>query len=226
LWIITGHEGACFKIHPSRGSSAFQSILGDCTQTQVLTTDRYSVYSAYEGPKQYCWSHLDRDFEKIAEREDIDRKIGQRLKEEADEVFLYWRYFQEGLLTRRELQKHMEVFVIAPVTALLILAAQGEGWSAKTRGTCKRILSGFECLWRYLYHEGVEPTNNLAERDLRPSVIQRKLSYGTQSEAGNIFTERILTVVVSFKKQAKDTFKYLVSCFDAHSRDAPIPSPL
>lgn len=226
LWIVTGSEYACFKIHPSRSTHAFQTILGNMLGHPPLTTDRYSSYNFYEGPRQLCWSHLDRDFEKIYERGDIDEVIGKRLKECADEVFLYWKYFQKNLLTRAELQVHMEFFVIPPMKALLILGANGNGCSSKTRGTCRRIFSQFNYLWAYLYHEDVEPTNNLAERDLRPSVIQRKLSYGTQSDAGDTFVERILTVVVTFKKQSKNIFKYLTGCFRAHSRDAPMPSPI
>ena len=226
LWVITGEEGAYFKIHPSRSSAAFQSVLGGASKNQPLTTDRYSAYNSYEGPRQFCWSHLKRDFEKIADRGDIDGVIGQRLKEETHEVFAYWQSFEEGIITRDELQAHMEAIVLPPLEALLILGSQGQGCASRTRGTCKQILSQFDSLWTYLYHEGVTPTNNLAERDIRPSVIQRKLSYGTQSDAGKSFTERALTVAVTFKKHSKNIFDYLTSCFEAHSRDAPIPSPI
>jgi len=226
LWIITGLNGAFFKIDPFRSSETFQKILGKGLQNIPLTTDRYGAYNSYEGPRQYCWSHLDRDFEKIAEREGVDSLIGNRLKEEADEVFSSWRAFREGHMTSKELQAHVKAFIIPSTKALILLGYVGQGCHSKTQGTCKRLLSGFDCLWTYLYHEAVEPTNNLAERDIRPSVIQRKLSYGTQSDAGEAFVERILSVAVTFKKQAKNIFNYLTACFTAYSRDAPIPSPL
>lgn len=225
LWIITGSESAFFKIHFSRSSEAFQNIIGDGPHKTPLTADRYSAYNSYDGPRQHCWSHLDRDFEKIAERDNVDGVIGERLKEEADTVFSFWRHFQEGLLTRKELQAYVEAFIIPPVKALIQLGSMGQECESKTNGTCKRLLSDFDCLWTYLYHEEVEPTNNLAERDIRPSVIQRKLSYGTQSDEGEVFIERVLSVVVTFKKQAKNIFEYLTDCFTAHSRDGPIPSP-
>jgi transposase len=66
----------------------------------------------------------------------------------------------------------------------------------------------------------------MAERDLRPSVIQRKLSYGTQSDEGSLFTERILTLVVTLKKRALSVLDYLTDCFESHVRDGPIPSPI
>ena len=226
LWVITGAKSAFFKIDSRRSAEAFQRVFGEGSQLKPLITDRYGSYNCYEGPRQYCWSHVDRDFAKIEERGDIDGLIGKRLQEEADEVFLYWRHFQEGYLTRNELQAHVETFIVPTLKALLLIGSAGQGLNSKTRGTCKSLLSHFERLWTYLYHEEVEPTNNLAERDLRPSVIQRKLSYGTQAELGSLFVERILSVVVTFKKQIKNTFQYLADCFQAHSRDAPIPSPL
>ena len=226
LWIVTGAKGAFFKIDSSRSAEAFQKILGERPQNIPLTTDRYGAYNSYEGPRQHCWSHLDRDFEKIAERENVDGLIGNRLKEEADMVFSSWRAFLKGLLTRKELQAYIKTFIMPSMKALILLGSAGQECHSKTHGTCKRLLSNFECLWTYLYHEGVEPTNNLAERDIRPGVIYRKLSYGTQSDAGETFVERILSVTATFKKQAKNLFSYLTACFTAHSQDAPIPTPL
>ena len=226
LWIVTGAKGAFFKIDSSRSAEAFQKILGERPQNIPLTTDRYGAYNSYKGPRQHCWSHLDRDFEKIAERDDVDGLIGNRLKEEADEIFSSWRAFLKGLLTRKELQAYIKTFIIPSTKALILLGSAGQECHSKTQGTCKRLLSNFECLWTYLYHEGVEPTNNLAERDIRPSVIYRKLSYGTQSDAGEAFVERIFSVTTTFRKQAKNLFDYLTACFTAHSRDAPIPTPL
>ena len=226
LWIVTGAESACFKVNLSRSAEAFQSIIGDLPQPPPLTTDRYSGYNGYEGAHQFCWSHIDRDFEKIFERGDVDGIIGLRLKEEADLVFSYWQHFKNGVITRKELQVYIEISVIPPVKALLQLGSVGQECSSKTHGTCKNLLSRFDCLWTYLYHDNVEPTNNLAERDLRPSVIQRKLSYGTQSDAGQAFFERMLTVVITFKKQSRNIFHYLTACFQAYCRDGPIPLPL
>jgi len=226
LWVVTGVKGAFFKIDPCRSSITFKKILGNESQNIPLTTDRYSAYNTYEGPHQYCWSHLDRDFEKIAERDDVNSLIGSRLKESADEVFASWRAFQKGFLTRTELQDYVETFVMSSTKALILLGSIGRECHPKTRRTCKRLFSSFSSLWTYLYHEGVEPTNNLAERDIRPSVIQRKLTYGTQSDDGEVFVERILSVAVTFRKQAKNIFDYLTACFMAYSRDAPIPSPL
>ena len=165
LWVVTGVNGAFFKIDSFRSSETFQKILGKGPQNTPLTTDRYGAYNSYKGPKQHCWSHLDRDFEKIAEREGVDHLIGSRLKEEADEVFSSWRAFREGRITSKELQVYVKTFIIPRTKSLIILGSIGQQCYPKTQGTCKRLLSDFNCLWTYLYHEAVEPTNNLAEQD-------------------------------------------------------------
>ncbi|HID64334.1 MAG TPA: hypothetical protein EYP49_16580 [Anaerolineae bacterium] len=79
----------------------------------------------------------------------------------------------------------------------------------KTAGTCRDILKREEALWTFVYVEGVEPTNNLAERQVRPGVLWRKSSFGTQSEAGSRFAERIMTVVATLKQQQRNVLDYL-----------------
>ena len=74
--------------------------------------------------------------------------------------------------------------------------------------------------------EGVEPTNNAAERALRPAVLWRKGSFGTQSEAGDRFAERILTVATTCKQQRRDLLAYLVAAVTAHATGTPAPALL
>lgn len=223
LWLATSKECTLFRIDASRSNEAFQKILGS-TFLGTLTTDRYSVYNQHQGKQQKCWSHLDRDFEKIGERSSPDDAIGQRLLEETDDLFRMWRAFKNGLQTRQELQLYMEVFVQPAVKALLTLGYIGEECSPKTSRTCKNLLNHWDSLWVYLYEEEVEPTNNKAERELRPAVIFRKVCYGSQSEWGKRFIERTFSVIRTLKKQAKCAFEYLVECFHARSRDRPLPS--
>jgi len=85
---------------------------------------------------------------------------------------------------------------------------------------------GIDSLWVYLYEEGVEPTNNLAEQDVRRGVIWRKISNGTQSEAGERFVERILTVGMTLKKQSKSVLDFLVESFQSYIRAGPMPMPI
>lgn len=73
------------------------------------------------------------------------------------------------------------------------------------------------------YHHDVEPTNNHAEREIRAFVLWRKRSYGTQSERGNLFAERIMTVVHTARKQKKNVFEFLTACCRAQTGGTRAP---
>ena len=92
-------------------------------------------------------------------------------------------------------------------------------------GSCADILKHKAALWTFVTHEGVEPTNNGAERALRPFVIWRKMSYGAQSERGHRFAERIMTVAHTARKQGQNVLDFLVLCMTAH-RDGTTPPSL
>jgi len=225
MWIATSIKSAYYKIDPSRSGAAFTRIFGTKFQG-TLTTDRYGAYNVHEGSRQRCLSHIKRDVEKISERGAIDGQIGEGLKASLSDAFGLWKAFKSGYLTRQELIAGTEVFVQERMKALLQLGSMGRGLKPKTRGTCKNLLKSFDGLWVYLYEEGIEPTNNLAERDLRRGVLWRKISNGTQSDAGERFVERILTVSMTLKKQSKDIFGFLVECFQSYIRAIPMPQPL
>lgn len=97
---------------------------------------------------------------------------------------------------------------------------------AKTSATCFKILKVEEGLWTFARVEGVEPTNNAAERALRFAVIRRRISGGTDSERGSRFVERTLSVVATCRQQSRNVLEYWTSCFEADHRGQPIPSLL
>ena len=82
-----------------------------------------------------------------------------------------------------------------------------------------------EGLWNFARFPGVEPTNNAAERALRHAVIWRRISGGTDSEAGSRFVERMLTVVATCRQQGRNVLEYLTSCFEADSARPSDPLP-
>lgn len=211
LWIGHGKDSVFFKIKPSRSSQAFQEIFG--AFKGGLTTDRYGGYNTHEGPQQLCWSHADRDFEKIASREVVDKFIGESLLDCKKTVFDFWHQFKDGLINRAELIRVIEAGPKEHVRVLLKAGAVHEDCMNKTKATCADFFNRFEMLWVFIYTEGVEPTNNAAERGLRHGVIWRKLSNGSQSEAGERFVERVMTVAMTLKLQAKNTFDYFSRCF-------------
>jgi transposase len=90
-------------------------------------------------------------------------------------------------------------------------------------GSCADILAHKEALWTFAERDDVEPTNNHAERELRAFVLWRKRSFGTQSQRGNLFAERLMTVAHTARKQHKNVLAFLTACCQAES-NAPPPS--
>jgi transposase len=95
-----------------------------------------------------------------------------------------------------------------------------------TRRTCRNILKLEQALWMFVDYEGIEPTNNAAERALRRGVIWRRRSFGTQSESGSQFVERILTVVTTLRQQKRDVLDYLTEACTAKMSGNAVPSLL
>ena len=107
-----------------------------------------------------------------------------------------------------------------------LLAAGSRCGVAKTEGTCGEMLKRREALWTFVQVEGVEPTNNTAERSIRPGVQWRKGSFGTQSENGSRFVESMMTVVATLKQQKRNVLDYLTAAHKAALRGESAPSLL
>lgn len=225
LWIATTPKSTFFKIDPSRSTEAFRRVYGD-NFNKLLTTDRYSSYNDHQGERQLCLSHIDRDFEKIEGRGDFDQTVGDYLKTEMDGVFKLWHSFKDGTISHTEMRGEVESRHVVGMKVLLEIGATAANVTSKTQNTCDNLLKDFTYMWTFLKHEEVEPTNNLAERDLRHGVLWRKISFGNQSESGKIFVQRMLTVVMTMKKQAQNALEYIVKCFQAYKTGREIPIPL
>ena len=173
--------------------------------------------------RQLCWAHLLRDFQAFAERGGESQHLDEALLAQVSKMFQWWHGVQEATISRATLQEWMPA-VQQQVGELL---RQGTACDhSKTAGTCRDILKREEALWTFVRVEGVEPTNNLAERQIRPSVLWRNGSFGTQSEAGSRFVERIMTVVATLKQQQRNVLDYLTEACNAANWGRQIPSLL
>ena len=145
----------------------------------------------------------------------MSAEIGDGLLEQVKEIFEVWRALKDGDLSREGFQQKME-----PVQARVKELIQGGVAcdQAKTRRTCENLLKHEISLWTFVREEGVEPTNNNAERPLRRAVMWRRKSFGTQSESGSRFVERILTAVTSLRQQGRDVLEYLTSACESLTR--------
>ena len=95
---------------------------------------------------------------------------------------------------------------------------------AKTVRTCRKLLTVEPALWTFAYNPGIEPTNNEAERALRPAVIWRRTSFGSQSQAGSQFVARMLTVTASLKAQNRNVLDFLTQACRNARLQLPTPS--
>jgi transposase len=222
LWAAVVPMVTVFLVHAKRSAAAAKELLGSFAGT--LVSDRWSAYTFIDAARrQLCWAHLLRDFEWIAEFGGQAVRIGKSLVGETKLMFQWWHEFKAGELTRSGFQERMAP-LMGRVEALLEEgAACGH---EKAAGRCRKILTLRLALWTFVRHEGVEPTNNAAERALRPGVIWRKLSFGSASERGSRFAERMLTVAATCRQQGRNVLQYLVAACEAHARGEPAPSLL
>lgn len=223
LWVVASALVVVFQIALSRGRDVIQGLLGK-DFAGWLITDRWSAYDWYDpGLRQLCWSHLTRDFQGFIDRGGQGGRIGRQLMAQRHRMFKWWHRVRDGTLERREFQKRMRK-VERTVGALLRQAASCA--EKKTAGVARRILRLEKCLWVFVDVPGVEPTNNYGERTIRQGVIYRKLSFGTRSERGSRFIERILTVVTTLKQQKRNPLEFLTQALWAYRRGLPPPSLL
>jgi transposase len=221
LWTVVTAQVTLFRIAPSRSGQIARELLGEY-YGGVAGTDRCSAYTWLKY-RQYCWSHLLRDFQKILERGDDSYAIGWHLKLQAEYLLMRWARVRDGTLD------YFEFLAEFPTIQTQIRHRLTRGMtvsSSRTVATCRLLLAADADLWRFAAVPGLEPTNNSAERALRHSVIWRRASHGTQSDHGSRFVERILTVVETCRQQQRPVFDFLRQALIAYRTGQPAPSLL
>lgn len=206
LWVNATGDVTAYHLFEGRASKQAKQVI--CERAKgIIGTDRFGAYNWLPlRRRQICWAHLKRDFQAMVERGGQSALVGEELLKEVEEVFKLWHQLRDGKMSRKQLQAQ-----IAPVEQRVkqLVEEGGRSTHKKTRHSCQNILKLEKSLWTFVRVEGVEPTNNNAERALRRAVLWRRKSFGTQSEAGSKFVERILTVVTSLRQQGRDVLEYL-----------------
>ncbi len=191
----------------------------------LLGSDRYAVYDCWPTHKhQFCWAHLARLFVSFSERSDEKASAtGRALLMEKDRMFTWWHRVRDGTLARSTFERYMRPLQ-KRVADLLEDALQSS--CEKTKRTCLRLLQNRHALWTFVSHEGIEPTNHIGERAIRRAVIIRKTSFGSQSEHGCRFLERVLTVHATLRQRGASVHDFIVAACRAHMLAKPAPSLL
>jgi len=231
LWVLVTPLVSFFEVVLSRSQATAQALIGK-PFSGIVISDRYSAYRWIEVTQwQVCWAHLKRDFTAMAERSGVSHEIGDALLRRQRRLFRWWHRVRDGTLSRPdfiELVHRLRSGLKAELeaaTALPIANAEKTPL-AKTIRTCQQLLQVEPALWTFVQTPGVEPTNNAAERALRPAVIWRRTSFGSQSSGGSRFVSRMLTVVTSLKAQHRDVLAFLTQTCRATRLNRPTPSLL
>jgi transposase len=223
LWTAVTSWVTVFVVRRSRSAAVAQELLGE-DFWGWLVTDRWSAYGWYPTwRRQLCWAHLLRDIEAMVERGGRSREIGEALQAQARQMFHCWQRVRDGTLAHPSFASYM--WPIRREVERLLEAGQTCG-VPKTAGVCREILKRRQALWTFVRHTGVEPTNNAAERAIRPGVLWRKGSFGTHSPQGSRFVEAMMTVVATLKQQHRPVLDYLTAACEAVLCDEPAPSLL
>ena len=150
-------------------------------------------------------------------------EVGRLLLGHSERMFGWWHRVRDGTMARATLRSKVAMMRVSFREDL----RRGTGCGCpKTAATCRELLAGEGHLWTFVRVEGVEPTNNDAERALRHGVIYRKTSGGTDSEAGSRFVERILSVVATCRQREINVLEYLTRCYQARLEGQAVPSLL
>ena len=220
LWVAATETTVSYWIDRRRSSKVVERMLGaDFGGTIVV--DRWSAYARLR--RAFCWAHLLRDFEAMIDRYSSPWH-GQRLAHCTRQILSLWRRWADGDISRADMTEQMKPLQATFEARLDWATRNAPGEDARKKA--REIARHKECLWRFVEDPRVPPTNNLAERVIRPGVILRKLTFGNDSLRGSVFTERILTTVETLRLQQRDVFDFLGQALTAHNHKQPAPSLL
>lgn len=176
----------------------------------ILVSDRASVFLYWSmARRQICWSHLLRSFIDFSQRDGPAAELGRELADSAELVFIYWRQLETKVIDRVEFVR-LERAVRDGMKPCLERAASAG--IPEVSGSCANMLEHWEAMWTFIDVPGATPTNNHAERELRRLVLWRRRCFGSQSERGDRFVERMMTVTHSLRKQGRDVLAFLHGC--------------
>lgn len=221
IWVLTTLKYTLFLLSNSRGRKIAKGLIGKYDD-RIIVSDRYVSYNYIpDRNRQICWAHLKRDLQRISERSGSSGKLGYALLRTYRNIFnIYlttsYEYRDKHNKTRKKLKRlirNFENFLLDGLSCD----------NKKTQQTCANIINVSGSLWTFLSNKQVEATNNQAERQLRPIVIWRKLSFGTKSERGSRFVERIFTVTSTCSQLGKDAIRFLQQAVFSYFSDCQPP---
>ncbi|MFB2767942.1 IS66 family transposase [Pelatocladus sp. BLCC-F211] len=231
LWVAVTPLVTFFEITLTRCTQGAKNLLGE-NFSGILNSDRHGAYNWVDlERRQLCWAHLRREFIKISERPGVSAQLGTALVKQQEKLFELWHRVRDGTLSRDDFGELVQE-IRSSIRATLLeadeyqITAREKTPLAKTVRTCRQLLKVEAAIWLFVTTPGVEPTNNAAERAIRPAVIWRRTSFGSQTQAGSHFVARMLTVVTTLKSQKRNVLDFITQAVVAARGDNTPPSLL
>jgi transposase len=234
IWALVANQFVFYVVASTRGAEVLVSLLGAVFRG-ILCNDRWVVYLTYHsGRMQLCWAHLKRNILGIADyaRSPSARQFCRDALAIMARLFRLWYRFRGDLRDRRgnpqpmDRRQLLEKSIPLQKKLFALAEAHLDDTDREVRNMATALFVHFQRLFTFLEEEGVEPTNNVAERILRTAVQWRKISFGNRSRNGEIATARLLTVTQTCKRQQRHVLGYLTDAVRCHRRRAAAPSLL
>jgi transposase len=232
LWALVAPNFVFYKIAPTRGTEVLVQLLG-AVFAGILCSDRYTAYVNYhnKGEGQFCRAHFKRNIlgvQQVAKTTDAERFCRDALALHA-RLFRLWHRLDAGPGVRYgPVTREQLIAKSIPLEKKFFALADryADSDDKDVRNLALALLKHFEKFFAFLRNEGVEPTNNSAERALRCAVQWRKTSFGSRSSKGEVAVARLLTASRTCRMQNQKPLRYLATAIQAHRRAQPVPSLL
>src|SRR6516164_5143509 len=226
LWVMVTAVATVYQIVSGRNRAALRALVGTGYR-RVLTSDRHSIYSHLaEERHQWCWSHLRRDFQAMVDRNNAGSAIGKELLAMSGQMLGWWKRVRDGTLTKVRFAGRLHAQREFRVRFRAVLERGSVCGCAKTAGTCRELLRGEVSMFLFAFVDGVEPTNNAAERALRHGVLWRKMSHGPKRVVGSEYLGCIWSVVETCRQQGRSVWDFLTECVAAVADGYAVPTLL
>ncbi|HHZ97928.1 MAG TPA: IS66 family transposase [Flavobacteriales bacterium] len=223
LWVASTLKGVLFMICSGRGKIHAQDLLGK-DYTGIAHTDRWRGYDWIDVEhRQLCWAHLIRNFQGIVDRGGGGKNFGNDMLKLTNELFKQWHRYQKGQIPSKVFRGRMQRLRSRVRSRLHRSLKSGVD---HVESMSRDLLRLEPAMWCFVYNEGVVPTNNRAEQDIRKGVLWRKVSFGTDSQSGSRFAERILTMSETCRKQKRNLFSFMTHLCEDFQENKPAPSLL
>jgi transposase len=231
LWALVARTFIFYTIVTSRGSDVLRGLLGP-TFAGILGSDRLPTYLKYaSNQRQLCWAHLTRNFLSVHElaTSAAAKRFGREALTLQRRLFRLWHRYRGdprvrgGPITRTQL-----IAKALPVEKAFFSLGQRyvNAADADVSNLARALFVHHPHFFTFVHEDGVEPTNNLAERALRPAVQWRKIMFGNRSATGELAVARLLTVTRTCQLQQLNALLYLTAAIRAHRRRQGVASLL